>query len=1313
MSYGISLGSKKVSLGNISIQPVSQTTTSNISISQVAPVNRSQINSNIVLTKAKVSPESVFSKIALNKNTNILFDNFSFGIIKALPIFIRDTRYNDNIPAATNKFTPYEELSGISSARPEIITISEFKPLFVDGAKSETASGKFLDAQVQLMNLRQQTIVSLINDLKKDQELSEQLDQQEGNFLLHVKNLKTKVNFLQNVQDSIQLASKPFDLRDSTLNIDLKVLLSQYFRPIFDDVNQASKDYSNYNYHDLLVSHGFSKNRVRYYTGTKLLLQAINESKKMLRAGSDELLGIDPSIIESDSNPVTINKRIYKDPHNEFAKVDFPTISDVVNSKIHSSDSKLVSVITSLKNGFSNLDSMFDAATNEELAYTAKIKLLSREFNYSKSLSDNSTVELIKQFGYTVSDSLGNEQLFDAVYGQIGNRITDDRSNINQNTISSTASKNVDNISVLTFESDYLENDEGSIYTPGTSYYINSVVKPSDSGFSLTNPFELITKFNSVVDKYVDFLGRFNILPKQGNRINSQNATEQLVSDPIVTLNTLYEMYIERSNGLLKNDVKNNNVTSFFNVAARDHNLRANLFLYVYCATNVGNDGIVEVGQVKNTSKRNNIFTSNSVTDLSPEEAKDKNVKVSATLDKIIKNCVQRYKLITNDDTAASDIEKSLRNFSEKSIISRMVSFVSQIFNIFYDRGTAISANGLTKYSGATDVSVIALALQLVLDSSKRYSYNDLNKNKAFAINSNYSNNISLSSKVQSSNKQSVSSTTTSNISEQKGVQPVRNQFTSNVLGSNSESKLSLLQAIESRLIREEQLTIKSCFAPLNAIKSCKESLEKLVIFLQNNDSVNHLNEILKIVGDRKLVELLGERGQVQIMSDIVDDMISRIEPNSNNSSKTDIVDVISIQNSVANSDDLKIFDDSFITSRTANVIKAAFSDSSFDTSRGSNIRVLSVGLPHAFSNKLKNSIKTSNFAEQMMNKPKQNDVIILDIYKIDVRYPDLVFKPISKVFELSRFCVRDEKQFLSTNVGNTLDKTLASIPTKDYSNFSNPIITYGDSITNDNNYSFMSHQDSSQMIKNHVMSFLLETYFRIMTGIPTSERELYISDPDDKDIPAPFIAKALINKVAEKVFEIPVSSDYKYDLTKFLQTKTNEFQVFSNKVPIAGGISMTKKLSTGSTKNALMAVKSFTKLVGHASVISDISKKRTVYSDTQQTSKNVLSPKMFERIFFLSVDPDDYEIDYNETVSSTSGRSTFDKLREANEIQTTQENVGFSTREIYKMKDLKNTQKELVFEKYFVTIRSYTPLPQRNFQNSKLSSSLLRNIKK
>lgn len=1270
---GFNLNNSVVKLADVSVQPKEA----------VGPfiIATSNLPGSVVF--AKDIGNAVISSVKVK-----VYDGFDFRLVKeALPQRV-DTRFNDDLPRSTARFTAFEELSGISSSRPEILSVSEFKPLFAAGNAGFTPAGEFLDAQVKLMNLRQEAIVSLIKDLKADPELAAQLSTIENEFVTHVKKVKTQADFMVSLQSYVERLTNVLDLRDPNARADAASLVSQYYSRVFEDVAAAKATLPVTTYVDLLTQHGFGKGNALGFSNTKLFLQTLYEAKKMLRVGSDELASVDPSLTARDVDPISLNRRSFKDPHVELGKVEsFPTLSDVASQDIHSSDARLTSYLQILASGFSSLDQVFASANSEETSYALKARVLTREAAYSTTLADDAVVSLLAQYGYPVSADLGNQQLFDAVYGQLGSRVTDDRTSANANAVGSVASRVVDGAAVLTFETDYLEDDQGSIFTPGAAYYVASVARPTDDGFAVDRPAGLISRLGSVIDRYVDVVGKFNVLPKVGNVTSAQDALSRAALGAVDLAEALYGAFVEPATGFLKDDVANNPIVDLLAEAATHAGLRANLLVYVACVTNAAGDGLLDVNAA--SSKASVTLATSDFNAI--DAARSRNAKVGPTVDKLIANCVAYFKQLTGDATKALKVEYALKNFAEQGPLSRLITHTLAMSEA-HKKGMV---NSRTKYSRLSDNLMIALTLQTAFDSARRYAYNKARPLLAAQVNSNFYGAstlqdastaspqvLTLAPKVVGSGRVSAADTLLT--------APARN---SPIVASQFISKQPLKQSVVARLEREDDLTIRTVLAPLSAIRVLRDGLKDYVAFLQKSESVALINGVLETVGDRGLVELLSDRGQTLLLHDTIDNVLERL----NNITlkrffTTDIVDVSSLTRAVTQGDDLKIFDDSFVTSKTLNVLKAIFANAKFGLEAGSNVRVVAVGLPHGFSSKLRSKFKTSTFAEQTRSRRKQNDVIVVDVYKVDVRYPDLVFKPISKVFELSRFPVRNELAFRPIQVGAPLEVTLDAVPTRDYSHVDATQLSYGAEALDANvEYDFMSAADRATMARNHVASYALELYYRLLTGLPLSERELHVADPDDADRPAPFVVGAIVSNYVEKTFNVPVASDLKFDLTE---------KTFLSQGLVSARDPSTSRLGASTTqtfKTVATEVVDDKTIAGVSAVVSaatQLSNKRTAYTDPAYAGKLFMSPKLFERVFFVDVDPDDFEVDRDETFKSSIGRASFEQLAQAGEVVSVAE-AGADGREAFRLKG-NDVDKQMTFEKYFVTVRDYEPTPSR-----------------
>jgi hypothetical protein len=157
---------------------------------------------------------------------------------------------------------------------------------------------------------------------------------------------------------------------------------------------------------------------------------------------------------------------------------------------------------------------------------------------------------------------------------------------------------------------------------------------------------------------------------------------------------------------------------------------------------------------------------------------------------------------------------------------------------------------------------------------------------------------------------------------------------------------------------------------------------------------------------------------------------------------------------------------------------------------RQKGARVLSVGIPAGLSNGI--GRKAGSFTV------KQKDFIKIKVYKIELTRPDVVFNPIEFVFELSRFpCRIDDFLFESENI----QKQFGLFPTRDLdSNNISSNIQFGASFSGDidlafdgTDYDFLRPNDKKIIYNNHIISYLLETYIRIVSGISLTEESFLL----------------------------------------------------------------------------------------------------------------------------------------------------------------------------------------------------------------------------
>ena len=88
------------------------------------------------------------------------------------------------------------------------------------------------------------------------------------------------------------------------------------------------------------------------------------------------------------------------------------------------------------------------------------------------------------------------------------------------------------------------------------------------------------------------------------------------------------------------------------------------------------------------------------------------------------------------------------------------------------------------------------------------------------------------------------------------------------------------------------------------------------------------------------------------------------------------------------------------------------------------------------------------------------------------------------------------------------------------------------------------------------------------------------------------------------------------------------------------------------------------------------------------------MSPNLFERIYCVAVDPDDYTIDYSKTMSTTAGRKAWGEVIRANLVRKvksrskpTSRGRARSKSYVYKMKPRPKREGYVSIYEYFISV--------------------------
>lgn len=179
-------------------------------------------------------------------------------------------------------------------------------------------------------------------------------------------------------------------------------------------------------------------------------------------------------------------------------------------------------------------------------------------------------------------------------------------------------------------------------------------------------------------------------------------------------------------------------------------------------------------------------------------------------------------------------------------------------------------------------------------------------------------------------------------------------------------------------------------------------------------------------------------------------------------------------------------------------LLRNYFSDAEFRFNKGYNKQIISVGIPHGLLKNLNEILKIKN-----SKNVKHDDIFRIVVYKMDLLNPFIIYKPKKFLFEASRFVDRVYSDI--TNV----DKSLAiykKIPTRNYSLYADPNLIkegspyLGTDLSNafGDEYSFLTEKDKEEILANHTTSFLLENYLRLFSGLNLNELTFNLVSPQE-----------------------------------------------------------------------------------------------------------------------------------------------------------------------------------------------------------------------
>lgn len=1227
----LTTNSSPASLGGVQIQPI-DATVSVFSSNKTQSLNSS---GNINVSDVPISPSiikidddkiDVVNNVSLNEIVELLSSNDRYALS---PL---DSKYNRIAPAYSNEVTvtqaqtqrsqkinsDYENLTNVSSQRPEIIASVDFLPLFTksvlqqsvvgdDYSSCMTSAGKFIEQQINVKNLLLNNVVALLRDLANvDRQVDITLSTRKDKFIANLQNLRSLSQYLFVVLNNINIVKHVFNLHDSSYDANINDLIDAYtFGYVTDpDVaNVLKQSIARYTTFDLSIANvfsnmlGYTSNNFVSFSSTKIWSQLVSEFRDVLKYHSLRFMNISTNDQKNDKSPTNILQNTASYTYI-LSKQNLITNAMLMNSNVNDG---ITTVFDCYRALYSNA-----SFKNDELKYAMLSFLLSKEYRLSNGLANPSIVDTLSKFGYTVKTgdiTLATPQnigMFDAVFGNQKN-ITDFLENDSMLSITQRVDNNQN---ILTFESEYVSNGT-TTFVPGTNYYFDS----SD----ITNVEKLrslLTTLQAKMQSFSNFIELMNLIY---SKPTSSNSYESALNSPIDFLGTLYSDFN-------KMNVTSDELCPLFLLANNDITLKSQLFLYVFMLA----------------------FNEKNITaDIMPDIDGMLRSKLS-NMQALPQQLQTDYQITGEGLTSLLANKTGLVNFAVNAFQGISAAF----------QKNAISDQGRTKYGGISDLSVLLVLFDLIVTLCAKHA----------------TKKFSAYTYVNVTTTQITAPITDLTIAPDAIVSKTTTSTLTYILTQNSSDTYAVRNAFNI-LNQEVAISQQLFYCVFNILKNLQTVILGHINFVSLNFAKDLFSQISSIVGDQKKTSMLMGNQQIMLLNNTITNLYNRF---------------VTYDKPLSNVE---------ITSLFKSILYNVFSDKMF-VSDG-NKKVLSVGIPIGLTDSLKQQV---NISKLTSFKDKQIDIINVTVYKIDLVNDDIIFKPIQYMFDLSRFVSKDDQTYAS-NANKTLLDAVASIPTRDISRLDRtvtdlPELQYYSEEMFDQTYDFLSKEQKYQIARNHVLSYMLETYVSLMSGVSLSDEALSFNKIT-KMVGSETVRKLIDSYVS---FAIAASDKDTFDKSGGI--------LFSTTYDNSTALEQNNNQQSPITSISQVSQHIYDSVLHGIRTISNFAYANSVYADTDVFSTQIFSPCVFDRVLNVFVDSNEFEIDVSKTVQSWTGAQTLNQLITSGKVIATipgtttlvPNNLASAAvtsiannerANAYTYKNKSSSMGESTFEKYFVTIET------------------------
>lgn len=1147
---------------------------------------------------------------------------------------------DSNNLSISGTFTANESFDGIVNEKPLLISVIDFKQLYDNNiasntsgissydraGNSQTPAGILVDITYQSKILRDDTLTkALLSAVKNNLNLGNAIQSLVNTNKTSLSQIKTFMSFVSDIMKKIGYAKSSLDLRSTMYNTKIN---SDFNIDVIDIDGGIT---------DILHEYGYSPINIReYWSGSKIWLQTIKELSDSLKQHSSQLVSSNVVKKSADKNTydiffdnipkVSFTSTVYNTPISYTEIVDglisTNSLAAFVETKLNLVLGKITSV---LQNSYKSLPS----SPTTQIA--AIFNLITSEVRWSTLLKSETFLKMLStEYGY--SPNLGAEKcgFFSQIFGV-------PQSNVFQiypggsKTLTTYGQFTSDNSAILRFENGYIKSSN-SVYTPGSVYYFDKIFKFSDVDYfdiaRLNTSWKISEQVRTNLLKFFSYTALSDTLSDESDikeiakilNVDS-NSVHNILRSSSAFMN-IVKFFINTTNFYNMNTSTGDPLTLLFVASNKSLRLRALLFIAVlYRGTVVisGNDAAGLVYLLQNIAK-----------------------KIVAELNTIASGLGVQF---TTESGKGSTLESSIIN-----ALTSGTPWFDGFARTFVKDYCASYAN-ITATSTSTVGTIYTVTHTLSSDVISTIDSGKLCNSGIGVITQSlliFDVICKLSEKISGVRL--------------LGVETTANSGRQYIVERLYTSHKTYFDQIYNLLTAEEKLLTRTAQQLISIVTTQRNVFKNIVATLTTPAAAASYKYITGIITDRDELQNLFSDQQMYNVASTIDDislMFNEADPEVG----------------------YKSLSGNEFTDDTLQIMKDVFSRPEFSTSAASNKKIMSIGLPGGFTASLQSLINSkSGISINSKRLDRQSDIIRINVHKKDLRNPGTIYKPISYLFELSRYPLRVGSQYTSSQSGYTdITSLFSDVKTRDYSTGGGVIETL-DNAFNSETYSFLQPVEKDELRKNHAFSFICEMYIKLLTGLDISETTfLYKPEKIEKNLADKTVIVDTHNTLSSLLVNLGQNASV---------TSKPQIKIFPSVVNSTASVGSPVIVSSGNPKKStaptLTSEKQMNSVTNSYSLLSSITSQPSTISDPATLSERLVSPKRFDRVFHIFVDPDDFQIDNSSSKKSNINSNGVSQSSVLSQIQTLQ---NFS--QIIANTPVKETG-DIVFEQYFITIETY-----------------------